>query len=204
MPHTPPLPLGYEAIMVTKYQNNHSIRMIAHQFGVTPVFVRKVLVRNNLEIKPATVFIKNRERTKLAPDKLASLKHDLEAGSLHADAARAYGVTREWVRQLAKQWGLPTGRDARAQMRNQRLQTVIGRQVHDMKTTTVADRYTIWRELWDKNYTAREIANTLALSPQAVAVRICNLRKQYPTWFPTRRKPKAVAVTEPTETMSQA
>jgi len=193
MPHEPPLPLGYETTMVIKYQNNLSIRMIANQFGVPAAFVRRLLVRNGLEIKPAGSFVRERTRVKLPDDKLLALRYDLLQGELHATVARNYNVSREWVRQLAKSWGFPTGRDVRANRRNARLQLVIGRQVHDLKTTTVADRYVIWRELWAKGYTAREMAVTLSLSPRALAVRICILRKQYPAWFPTRRaKPVAV------------
>jgi len=173
-------------------------------FGVTSSFVRKTLVDNGQAIRKSGT-IRTKTHGRLSDVQSAALKQELTDGALHAPMARKYGVTREWVRQLAKSWGLPSGKMARDKKRADHITSQMGAAAskYDLRTSTVEQRYEIWRDLWQKGYTAREMATTLGLSARAVAIRICLMRRLYQGWFPTRR-PKLVAQRLAAQTMVPA
>lgn len=49
------------------------------------------------------------------------------------------------------------------------------------------ERYRPWRSMWADGRSVKDIAAKLNLQPGAVSVRIVNLRKEHPDWFPKRR-----------------
>lgn len=55
------------------------------------------------------------------------------------------------------------------------------------------EKYAKWRQMWDDGLLVREIAQELGLSEGSVSVRIVNLRKDHPDWFPLRRPSKSDA-----------
>lgn len=94
------------------------------------------------------------------------------------------------MRQIAKQIQTPTGRELQAlHKRRKDIELKEERTLREQRRRQeIEDKYSFWRQLWREGYTVEEMANKLGLTKGTVGVRIVNLRKEHPNWFPSRRR----------------
>lgn len=127
--------------------------------------------------------------SKLLPEDREGLEIELRAGQPHGPLAKAYGISRERVRQIAEGIGAPTGRELQILRRAERLRKkrAVRAQKAEAREAAKQARYAKWRDLWAAGKMIPEMAAELGLKSGSVSVRIVKLRKEYPEWFPKRR-----------------
>ena len=185
------------------YQQGLSIVKLSAALSLPYQYVRKVLEYSHVPIRSRVMTSKagsNHPSSKLSAENREILMALLKkGGTQHSSLAEQFGITRERVRQIAKAIGAPTGRTIKNKMREARQKSKLQAQflsAQQRKDRQVA-RYMPWRELWRQGLKLQEMAQQLNLSYKAMGVRITELRKTNPDWFPYRRKQTSVAPTLP-------
>lgn len=127
--------------------------------------------------------------SKLSVDSRNDLETALLAGQPHGELAREYGLSRERIRQIAETIGAPTGRQLQDRRRYERQRRKLERQqeLQELRKREKHLKYRPWREMWAEGVPIKEMARRLGQKPGTVGVRIVNLRKEHPDWFPLRR-----------------
>lgn len=154
--------------------------------------IRRILGRLQIPVRSRDSYIlrgSNHPSAKLSASDLVELEAELLAGRSHGELAARYGVSRERVRQIGQRIGSPSGRELQLLRRAEKArEREMQRQLrHERRKCEHVERYKPWRELWEKGLRVKEMAKELGLKPGAVSVKIVNLRKDHPTWFPKRR-----------------
>lgn len=124
-----------------------------------------------------------------------------------SDLARMFNISRERVRQFAKFLNAPSG----TERRKVRKQTDTDQQKTRCDNKEVLQRinheahYDPWRKLWSQGASIAQMAKALDCSPKSVGVRITNLRKLHPDWFPYRyiRGPEAAVSSQFIEVLQE-
>ena len=114
---------------------------------------------------------------------------DLQLGQTsHNELAKHYGISRERVRQIAKEHQCPSGRDiaqVRREQRDEAKQTrIMERKIQARRR--YEHRYLVWRDLWAQGKSIADIAAIMQTTVGTVGVRIAEIRKKFPSWFPYR------------------
>lgn len=168
------------------------LSQVCQQLGQTYQRVRKTLEARGVEIRGRGTYSMqgaDHPASKLCQEDRNLLEAEILAGKPHSKLSRAYGLSRERVRQIAHVLGAPTGREIQLMARHKKEQARQHRmrQRQQRREEQRDEHYRRWRELWREGLPIRDIAHQLGLKPASVGVRIANLRKEYPGWFPRRR-----------------
>ena len=165
---------------------------VCQQLDQTYQRVRKALQDRGVAIRGRGTYSMqgaDHPSSKLCQEDRHLLEAEILAGKPHSKLSRAYGLSRERVRQIAQSLGAPTGREiqlvARHKKEQIRQQRAARRQ--EQREKQRYEHYRRWRELWYEGVPVRDMAEELGLKPTSVGVRIANLRHEYPDWFPRRR-----------------
>jgi len=94
------------AQVIDYYAWGASLEDVARAFGVNQQTVRRVLVKNDIEIRPATSYSRTRRwpTVNLAPFKPELVKRYLVRGESLTDLARLYGVSDRQMRDQMSAW----------------------------------------------------------------------------------------------------
>ncbi len=168
------------------------INRICERTGESYSRVRRILDEKKVAIRGRDSYTlrgSSHPSAKLTANELTELEAELLAGRPHGELATRYGISRERVRQIGERIGSPSGRDLQLLRRAERArERELKRKERDERRRREhVVRYEPWRRLWDNGLTVKEMAEELGLQPGAVSVRIVNLRKAHPDWFPKRR-----------------
>ncbi len=193
------LPPGFERLVLNLYQNQGwPINKICKQYNVSYSKIRGILEAHNVPIRGrGTYTLRGADHpfSKLSDEDLESLENDLRGFQSHGKLAKKYGVSRERVRQIAERLGTPTGRELQMIRRYQQKRAAeeAKRRKQAEKEKAKFDKYALWRQMWKDGLKVQDMALELGLSEGSVSVRIVNLRKSYPDWFPLRRESRVGA-----------
>lgn len=180
------------------YAMGMSLNAVAHTLNAPYSRVRRVLEDAGVSIRPRTSSYcvgAAHPTSKLTFDEREALIAELREGvKQYQQLSSEYGITRERVRQIAKAANAPCGREIQRKLAKERLdaRTQLLQQREDARQQKRDERYQRWQELWAKGLSLREMAETLSMSPMSIGVRITELRRVHPDWFPYRRKPAAL------------
>ncbi len=170
----------------------YSMLAISKETGISYARLRKLLTSRGLIIRgPGGRVPPGAEHpsAKLQPERRRELEALLLQGHRHTWLAKHFDISRERVRQIAREIGSPTGKELHDKARADRqLQAEAARAKRlEERRVRREEEYDVWRKLWACGKTITEIAHALHLQPGSVSVRIVLLRKKYPEWFPRRR-----------------
>lgn len=176
-----------------------SINRIRRELQTTYWNVKKVLRSAGVAIHPRKSLAGSAHpSSKLSYEAREKLKSQLQAGRSHSGLAKEYGISRERVRQIAKEIGAPTGREIQKQQRRERR-----KEEEEQRLSRISQqeedryrRYAPWREMWRQGLRMKEMAKKLGLKENSVGVRITTLRREFPDWFPLRRKSQKWRLTD--------
>lgn len=165
---------------------------VTKAMGLQYPVVRRILLEHNVPIRGKAVMSPRGSRhpsSRLSEDQRNQLLLDLQLGQTsHNELAKHYGISRERVRQIAKEHNCPSGRDIAAYRREQRDEA---KQTYIMERKIQAKRryehrYLVWRDLWSQGKSIADIAAIMGTTVGTVGVRIAEIRKKFPNWFPYR------------------
>lgn len=198
MEEKPPLPHGLtpEDLVRMYVQDGRTLSDLSSALHLDYQFLRGMLVSRGVTIRGRGHTVcrgSDHPSSKLNKQDRQELEQALLDGQAHGGLARKYGLSRERVRQIALSIGAPTGREIQARQRQARKERQARRkaELEAVRRREKERRYRKWSEMWCSGMTTREIAERMKVSPGTVSVRIVNLRKEYPDWFPLRRPPAA-------------
>lgn len=194
MPPDPSPKIGIidSAAAVQAYRNGVSVRALSISLRMPYNRVRGMIM--DAGERPRTRKESHqfaRTPSKLTPEQREALTSELRIGiRSHADLAMQYGISRERVRQIAVSSGAPSGREIQQQLTHgkylelQRKREERAQQAKEYRECV----YNTWRKLWAEGKTLAEMGDLLRISPETVGVRLAELRKVHPDWFPHRRR----------------
>ena len=183
--------------IVALYKDGASLNALSKALSVPYTRLRRLLQDNNVPIRTRheSYCTGVRPTAKLTPDAKTRLVAELHQGQKqHLQLAREYGITRERVRQIAEEVYAPCGREVQRRITAQRdaERQRVAKMHHDAQVQRREAKYQVWRDLWKTGITLVEMAKRLKMSPRAIGVRITELRRQHPDWFPYRRAPSSL------------
>jgi len=187
-----PLSPELELAVLELYNQDMSMNAVTKAMGLRYPVVRSILLEHNVPIRGKAVMSPKGSRhpsSKLSEDQRNQLLLDLQLGQTsHNELAKHYGISRERVRQIAKEHSCPSGRDIAEYRREQREDA---RQTRVMERKILArrryeHRYLVWRDLWADGKSIADIAAIMGTTVGTVGVRIAEIRKKFPDWFPYR------------------
>lgn len=173
-------------------QQRAPINSICQELETSYTTVRAILDSNKIPVRGRGTYTlrgADHPSSKLSSDDLQALETALLGGEEHGPLAAKFGISRERVRQIANGVGAPTGRQLQMmrRLKKQKEKDALRQKRQEAREQDRYERYRPWRDLWAQGYSVKRIAASLCLQPGAVSVRIVNLRKDYPDWFPKRR-----------------
>jgi len=183
---------GLEQQIVDLYvKQGQPINQVCQVTGESYAQVTKILKKNDVKILGRGTYTlrgADHPSSKLSHTGRQDLENELLAGRSHGPLAKAYNLSRERVRQIAEAIGAPSGRELQLLRRAERIRKKEAEKAERQRIRELEkeERYKKWRELWRKGYTVPQMAKKLGLNPGSVSVRVVNLRKKHPTWFPKR------------------
>lgn len=191
---------GFEQTVLDLYvKRGEPINRVCELTGGSYLKVKNVLKKHEVDVRSRGIYTlrgADHPSSKLSHDQRQSLENELLAGHSHGPLARTYGLSRERVRQIAATIGAPSGRQLQLLRRakRRRKKEEARRKRAEQRAKEREERYALWRRLWAEDLPIAEMAQRLGLKPGSVSVRIVNLRKQHPDWFPRRHGRRAAAV----------
>lgn len=175
------------------YAEGQSLNAIAHSLNVPYSKVRKVLEDADVAIRPRTSYYCSgsaHPTAKLTPEQRDTLIAELRRGDKrYQQLSIEYGITRERVRQIAKAANAPCGRDIQRRLAQERdtAHTCLLKEREEARQLRRDERYQRWQELWSQGLSLQDMAEQLGMSWRSIGVRITELRRVQPGWFPYRR-----------------
>lgn len=206
----PPNPLPDTSKIVDLYVSGLSIHTVSKQTGCPYGRVREILVDAGVALRPRSASYlvgADHPSSKLSAERRETLISELFAGEKqHRQLALEYGISRERVRQIAQYEKAPPGREVQRKVADRRAE------FHDAELAARREgrqqkrdeRYSNWRDLWAKGLSLRQMAAALGMSPMSIGVRITELRRSNPDWFPYRREQLTPEVLQRREQERQA
>lgn len=186
------LPAFDKMVLDLYVQQGYPINHVCEMTGESYSRIKRTLQRNNVSIRGRgtyTLWGADHPSSKLSHEDRQMLESELLAGRSHGPVSRDYNLSRERVRQIAEAIGAPTGRELQLLRRaeRKRKKEAEKKERQRIREQEKEERYRPWRKLWAEGYSVAEMAERLGLNPGSVSVRIVNLRKQHPDWFPKRK-----------------
>jgi len=180
--------------LVASYMAGTSVNALAREHQLPYAQVRATLLAAGVTLRSrseACRFVDNFPTTKLTAEQRETLIDELRLGvKAHSQLAADYGVSRERIRQIAKAAQAPTGRDIRRRIKDLRERETAEQEAkaEQERREKQEERHLLWRKLWAEGKSMSEMAKILNRSPMAIGVRLVELRRLHPGWFPYRRR----------------
>jgi len=184
-----------ESVRALYVDQGMPISQVTRLLGLRYPTIRQLLEKLGVPVRGRGAYTQKgaaHPSSKLSEELRQKLESELRLGHPHSQLATQYGLSRERVRQIATRIEAPTGRQLQTSRRQARDEKKVEDQgLREQAKIERHDRhYAEWRRLWAAGVSIRGLAEALQLKQGSVSVRIVQLRKTHPSWFPKRRHSK--------------